>query len=289
MSFGDYLTLGQSVEIEILERDKSKKIKVLASIIDIGDSSIVVRISDMLKNNGNITKGMNAQILVNNGRTNFKVSTKVIKEDDFPLIHLIPVKKEVVAQRRNFVRVKDCLPCTYKIFTREEHEERKRDYSDRIANNCGVRTLLSKQWYHEREDLNKNDDINRAMVQLLINIDRKLDVILNSLDSRGKNVKADKCAIIEDISGSGAKISCDEKLGIGEILGLEIVLPTFPIYPITVFGEVLRTKKNNVANDGRFGIVVKFITINEDDRDTLIRYIFQKQREILRSARDSDY
>jgi len=168
---------------------------------------------------------------------------------------------------------------------KDDYKEVQKEHLNKTPDKCGTQAYLSETWHHERENTNKDSEIGAAIVQLLINIDRKLNVILDSVDTSGKNVMREKKATIENISGAGAKISCEEELAVGDILRIELILPTFPISPIIVFGEAVRVEESDVSRKKDFGVVVKFTTIREDDRDTLVRYVFQKQRELLRSSK----
>ncbi len=288
MNVCDYLAPDQRVELEILEEGKSENIRIPSVIKDIEERSIIVKIPDMPKHDIKITNGKKAQISGDKGTVNFTIPARVVERDDFPLIKLIPVDKTIVTQRRGLVRIEDCLHCTYTVLTRDDYEETQKEFPDTTVNEGGVQALLSKIWYHERETADKNSEMSMAIVQLLVNIDRKLNMILGSFNAHAREIGVGKDAIIENISGSGAKLSGEEEVGIGEILRLEIVLPTFPISPVTILGEVIRVKRPDNARGGRFEIVVKFTEITEEDRDSLIRYVFQKQREMLRSARESN-
>ena len=283
MSVCDYLALDQKVDIEILEG--GKKINLAAVVKDVEDSSIVVKTSDILKHFNEIVRGAEAQISGGNGNLDFKIPATVTEGNKFPLIKLTPMGETVFTQKRNFVRVEDCLSCKYIILDKDDYKEVQKEHLNKTPDKCGTQAYLSETWHHERENTNKDSEIGAAIVQLLINIDRKLNVILDSVDTSGKNVMREKKATIENISGAGAKISCEEELAVGDILRIELILPTFPISPIIVFGEAVRVEESDVSRKKDFGVVVKFTTIREDDRDTLVRYVFQKQRELLRSSK----
>jgi c-di-GMP-binding flagellar brake protein YcgR len=64
-------------------------------------------------------------------------------------------------------------------------------------------------------------------------------------------------------------------------------LPLAPFPKISTLCEVLRTDKS-VKNEGKsWEIALKFLVLNDYDRDFLINYIFTKERERLR-AREED-
>ncbi|MFH1625843.1 MAG: PilZ domain-containing protein [Pseudomonadota bacterium] len=285
MSVCDYLVIGEKVELEIVEEDKKTKLPVVIKGVE--DESIVVKLPDLLRYSGKIGRGTQVKIVGKKGDVDFRISTKVVEEEESSLIKLTPMKEAVQTEKRHFLRVEGSLPCTYTVLSEDEYEEAQREHLNRHADKSGVQTLLSKMWHHEREGKDNTSETDRAIVQLLIDIDRKLNILLDSFDPHGRRTKKGKDATVVDISGSGAKISCSEELETGKILKLELVLPTFPVTPVTVFGEVLRVDNPESDSDSeRNYVVVNFTIFNEDDRDSIIRYIFQKQREILRSTKE---
>ena len=86
-----------------------------------------------------------------------------------------------------------------------------------------------------------------------------------------------------NISGSGVRFMASTNFKEGKLLKLKIDLPTRPITVIPIIGEVVRTervvkKKNEVS----YRIALQYTEISKTDREKLIQYIFQKQRELLR-------
>ncbi len=70
------------------------------------------------------------------------------------------------------------------------------------------------------------------------------------------------------------------------MLRLKIVIPVFPYPKITALCEVVRAQ-GLISDTGRFAIALKFLVINEKDRDILINYIFVKEREYLRQKKET--
>ncbi|MCL0084910.1 PilZ domain-containing protein [Thermodesulfovibrionales bacterium] len=85
-----------------------------------------------------------------------------------------------------------------------------------------------------------------------------------------------------NISGSGLRFSSTERYNSGDILEVKMMFPLIPPITIYVYGEVV------TVNDfeDRFAISVKFIAIDEEVRDEITRFVFKKQKEILRERRE---
>ncbi|MDY7032361.1 MAG: PilZ domain-containing protein [Thermodesulfobacteriota bacterium] len=283
MSVFDYLAPDQEVEIEILQEDKKS---IFPGIVDdIRGMSIMIKVLETTNSQGNIINNTQAQISGTNGELGFKIPAKVVESSKFPLIKMMPEDELESTQRRNFVRIEDSLPCVYTVLSRDDYEKSTKDYLNRYPDKSEIQSLLSKIWHHEREVGDEANETEMVFVQLLINIDRKLSMVLDVLNQEKKIPMEGREARVIDMSGSGVKFFCKEVLALEQLLKIEMVLPTFPVSPITVFGDVTRVEKEDNDGESGFNIIVQFTTINEDNRDSLIRYIFQRQREILRATR----
>jgi hypothetical protein len=121
---------------------------------------------------------------------------------------------------------------------------------------------------------------NNVLYAYLERIDRKLDTVIEMLSNR------DGCfqgAYVDvTISGSGMMYRSAAKLEEGAYLELRIGLPSFPGRPIKALGRVVRVRPAKTENGEGWETAVSFDAISEKDRDTLVRYIFSREREHLR-------
>jgi len=80
-------------------------------------------------------------------------------------------------------------------------------------------------------------------------------------------------------------IICDKTVEQGQILKTSFTISRFPVIRLVLFGRVVRVA--TVQEDGkqRYQVVVKFIDLDKDDREKIIAYTFQAQREAIRKKR----
>jgi hypothetical protein len=71
--------------------------------------------------------------------------------------------------------------------------------------------------------------------------------------------------------------SPDRNYGIGEMLEMKIRLPLTPPVMMYLYGVVVETDAQAVC--------ARYVAITDEIRDIIVRFVFQKQREILRSQR----
>jgi c-di-GMP-binding flagellar brake protein YcgR len=85
-----------------------------------------------------------------------------------------------------------------------------------------------------------------------------------------------------NISGGGMSFFSDTPYNIGDVIELKTVLEN--LYPVAMYlyGKVLSCEKI----DGGYKIAVEFINIDEDIRDYIVRFVFHRQRQIIRQQKE---
>jgi len=116
-------------------------------------------------------------------------------------------------------------------------------------------------------------------------LDKKLDMILELLDSRKGGEAYKSLDTRVNISGAGIRFVSDGPLDMGERVELRIVLPIAPFFRLSTLCEVVRIQEQPAGEATGWQIALKFIVINEYDRDVLINYIFTKERERMRAEK----
>jgi hypothetical protein len=193
-------------------------------------------------------------------------------------------------QKRNYVRVDDYLPFEYTLLEKDEFEKIEKDY---IAKTKAINKMMDtsttpvlRDIIDKIEEKEVVSDIDSVLMSMLINLDKKLDLIIDLLDQKGERKKRlkEKTKKIS-LSGGGIKILTDNEFKRGDILELRIDLPLIPPVAIPALGEVARSEKTG-DKEGGFKTAIKFKVIQEEDRDKIIHYVFQKQRELLRAKKE---
>ena len=88
-----------------------------------------------------------------------------------------------------------------------------------------------------------------------------------------------------NMSGSGMRFESDGSFKVGDLLDLKMVLPTAPFSIIKAIGLVLRMDKlpkNSSLTEPSYDVAVKFLVVNEDNRESVIKCVFSWQRKMLR-------
>ncbi len=133
------------------------------------------------------------------------------------------------------------------------------------------------------------------LIDFLIHIDDKLDRLLKLLsdsyeleasprkdDRDGEDLFVGQGA---DIGGTGMSVISDRALEPGQILKASFMISRFPVIPLVLFGRVLRVTPVQQDGKQRYQVVMRFIDLDEEDRDKIIAYTFQVQRDAIRKKK----
>lgn len=109
----------------------------------------------------------------------------------------------------------------------------------------------------------------------------KLEMILALIASnQGRSELPDMRT--EDICGSGLSFTTQEEYHIDDLLEIKMFIFSRPQRTLHLYGEVVQSEK--VQNG--FFTAVHFIDLDDNLRDEIVRFVFQKERELLRSTKE---
>lgn len=108
----------------------------------------------------------------------------------------------------------------------------------------------------------------------------KLDLIINMMALNKEGMSSLPPSKL-NISGTGLSFSAVNGYSVGDILELKMLLPLMPPVALLIYGEVVCCDKES----GIAKTAVKFINIDEEITDEIVRFIFKTQKEILRDKR----
>lgn len=119
--------------------------------------------------------------------------------------------------------------------------------------------------------------------QRLWMIDRKLDVLIHMAFSDDfKDLMRTPLKDV-NISASGMRFISEEPYEMGDLLEIRIILPLMSLLVVRLVGEVIRQKPlSSTPEKSRYAVAVRFHKVDAETREDIIRYLFRRQREILR-------
>lgn len=177
--------------------------------------------------------------------------------------------------RRSNFRVELLLPVKWNILNEEEIEFVKKGLGNKLFKQEGLPSPID-EFLDQASPGSPEEQMYRSF-QLLNN---KLDFIIDQLISKSDDAGPGQDDLIE-LSASGLKFCTRTKISTGSFLKMSLIIPGAFQYRIELIAEVLRVKEQ----DNRFIIAAKIIFIEDDDRDSIVKMVFQKQRMDIRKIK----
>jgi len=166
------------------------------------------------------------------------------------------------SEKRNFSRVDAYLPIAYRLVPGEEQ--------------AGLQSEIIDQIY--LEESTALPEITDQALQTSLNIlNAKLDRVLNLLKLRNEGYHSLPCRLI-NISGAGLRLTTSEKFTEGDILEIRTFLTGKKHQALRLYGEIITIQERL---DG-YRTSLAFIEMDDTVRDEIAKFVFEREREILR-------
>ena len=194
-------------------------------------------------------------------------------------------------ERREYVRAPLQVDVEFTVVDGDEYE------AVRQSEHQTFRRFISQAAlsFNERGQYEADSSFQSNLIDFLIHIDDKLDRVLKLLSnvsgleaSASKDDKGDEDLFVaqgSDIGGTGMSVICDRALEPGQILKARFMISRFPVIPLVLFGRVVRVTPVQEDGKQRYHVVVRFIDLDEEDREKVIAYTFQAQRDAIRKEK----
>ena len=170
-----------------------------------------------------------------------------------------------IENQREYSRVDAYIPLEYKLIDPQQRQ-------------CIHSRVAGEIILAEFKSLPDPDD--QLIAQWLKTINTKLNSIIRMLTMHHEGF--DQLPMRRaNISGGGISFSADKPYSHGDILEFKLTLTMQHPLSLFLYGEVVEPSKKNPEYDTS----VQFIAIDDFIRDEVIRFVFEKEREILREKR----
>jgi len=179
-------------------------------------------------------------------------------------------RKTEIDEKREFVRIRDVLPMEVVVM-----DPSKRDTvrSREIIASAPVERIMSEGY--ETED--------SRVLRYLSAVNAKLDLLIQHLMADQERL-GDLEQQPVNLSASGIRFQMSQSPAIGTLLELRIMLPGPSAAAVCIYGEVVRTGPSNT--EGKHDVSARFVGMDEEIQEHVMRYIFNRQREEIRRRRE---
>jgi hypothetical protein len=169
--------------------------------------------------------------------------------------------------RREYSRVEAYIPFEYRIVAREEKDH----IQARIAGDT------SSSEFRPVPDRGNYDHILDEWMKIL---NSKLDTVIRLITLQREGYFGLPFKTV-NISGGGMSFLLPQAIPSDEILEIKVMLTFHQPIALCVYGEVVKSEQRG---DGYF-IAVSYVHMDDFIRDEIIRFVFEREREIIREKR----
>jgi hypothetical protein len=266
----------QSSFLEIIDQGETKRIALKSCDVDSQGITIDAEVDENDESSRYVNGGMEGRLNV--GKESFPVTVEEIL--NFPALRLTkrPTRKNV--------RVDTSLPMTIKrISPQELYDYLKNGLS--ILPSFGssfVDKLFSEgqgEFIHTHKEI---EAISPVLQRVLSDLNSKLDLLFFLVGNDEYKALLVSPPKKINLSGSGLAFYSDQVYGVGEAMVLKMALPLSPLAFIELIVEVVScSETNRQKEEGNiYRVAAKYVLISDESREKIIRYVFQRQREVLR-------
>lgn len=178
---------------------------------------------------------------------------------------------------RQDARVQILFPVKFKIWSRSDLPtltQRHRGLSAEAVSQLGDVT-------GELADETEIEDFLKPLLPILSQLERKLNFLIQLLTEREEVDQFPDEGEVIDLSGSGLRLITDADVAPDGLLEMALRLPGLRT-GIPLVGAVQRLQPS-VQAPYRYEVALTYVVIQEMDRERIIRYVFQAQRQQLQS------
>lgn len=280
MSYLEGLSPGKDVGFQ-LDVD-GEKFMFAGKVCEMDDRNLSIEINDEDLKKKRIFKGMTARLFGQHKQNEISLPVRIENAETLPILQIREQNS------RSFFRVDGFIRLKYVRIVGEDYARIREQYLNKIGTEYDMELFDSDPSGFSENDTNMNA-ISVNFLNQISMLNKKLYFLQELMINSKETDLFDQNPVKVNISGSGMKFKSSDCFKVGDLLDMKMVLPSSPFYIIKTVALVIRIdelpeQKSSLKQDFNC-IAVKFIAINEDDREALIRCISILQRKMLRRKR----
>ncbi len=183
--------------------------------------------------------------------------------------------------RREYVRIDDYICLDYEVLRGEERAVLE-EFRRRAPRRPAIQ-LLPPGRFTQKDERNVVEELEKEILKVMIGMDLKIDAIVRYLAAGDRKPLMTFTPQWVNLSGSGLRFVASEAIQAGDFVEIRLHLQDGGGLPIVLLGVAIRTESPSAPPAKGMEVAVRYRYVEEEDRDRIIRYIFSRQREAIRS------
>jgi len=272
----------QGEDIDFQLNIDGEELSYAGRVHDVDERNFSVEINDDELRDKRILKGMTARLLGQDNKKEISLPVRIESAETLPILQVRQSDSRSLLRADGFIKLK----CTKIV---EEQYISLRDQYLSETNPEYDRDLSDSAPYFNPKRVNNTHSIPEKFLNQFSLLNKKFHffqkIMSNTEDVDLLNRRPTKV----NMSGSGIKFKSCECFQVGDLLDVKIILPSYPFFIIQAVGLAVRvekmSKQKSPLKESSNDVVVKFLAISEENRESIIRCIFTWQRKALRERK----
>jgi hypothetical protein len=256
-----------------------ERLSYAGRVNDVDRETFSIEIQDEGFRERSLPDGLTALLLTREKSQRFHLPVSIENTENFPLLRVKQRNERAHIRADGFIRLRyKCLP--------EEDFLRKKDL---CLNHAAPEYLLGVRDPRTHYGLGADTDMGpiplRYLSEVLL-LNKKLLALQQIISNPNELEIFENDPLEVNMSGSGMKFMSVSPLKVGDLVELNLVLPTAPFSIIKAVGLVLRRDKQpkrTSPTEHSHPVAVKFLVLNENNRELIIQCVFSWHRKKLRN------
>lgn len=197
------------------------------------------------------------------------------------------------AKQRKDVRVRATMPVRFTVLSARQFQAEKDLLESRASSFSSYYRWLTQQ---PSMGSKEHDDVGTKLLHMMFDLQGRVNRVLQIIEKQAAGEGSWLKGRTGDVSAGGLQLIVPQPLRTGDKLKLAIEIPFAHGIEVPALCEVRnvekagedgadRTEPVHAAPPVEYAAGLQFAFIVEEDRDLLVRYIFQRQRDSLRRRR----
>ncbi|MBW1861665.1 MAG: PilZ domain-containing protein [Deltaproteobacteria bacterium] len=273
----DYLSRGKDIDLQF--NIDGEKLKYAGKVCDVNNGTFSIEINDEGVGKNPIPEGTKAFLMGQHLKKKIRLPIRIENAEDLPIIRIKEDNSRSHVRADGFIRLK----C--EKIAEEEYVKKREQYINEINPEIDIEVNDPEFYCKLESDIDTNVNPEKFINEIHL-LNKKL-YFLQKLMTHSEEIDIfEQQPLKVNISGSGMKFNCSGYFQVGDLLDLKMVLPTSPFFIVKAVGLVVRVdklpEKTLPLREASNYLAIKFIAINEDNMEAIIRCVFKLQRKNLR-------
>ena len=185
---------------------------------------------------------------------------------------------------RDHVREAFHFRVKYQVICQSQYEKTKAEWEEKLL--FDRKTLRPGDVHSDGHE--ETRALDSQIMAFLLEMDEKLDLLIAHATGKERRRDALEEGIGLEMSGGGMQVRVEKPPAVGQLVRATLLLSRIPFVRVQVLAKVVHVKPRMLGEETRYDVGIQFLYLDDEDRESIIACVFQRQRQVLRRMKGTD-